>query len=40
MIEYSLVDKVAVLTVDDGKANAVGHKYIDGYYLMIDPQTH
>ncbi len=36
MIEYTLVDKIAVLTFDDGKANAVGHNYVDEMLSSLD----
>ena len=29
MLTFGVEDKVAVLRLDDGKANAVGHQFID-----------
>ena len=29
MLNYRLQDKVAVIGLDDGKANAVGHDFVD-----------
>ena len=29
MLNYRLQDKVAVIGLDDGKANAVGHNFVD-----------
>ena len=36
MVDYKLVGKVAVLKMDDGKANAVGHDLIDGLNTALD----
>lgn len=36
MIEYSQQQDVAVLTIDDGKANAVGHAFIDAMNRALD----
>ena len=36
MLNYELVDKVAVITMDDGKANAVSHGFIDGLTDGLD----
>jgi enoyl-CoA hydratase len=35
-VRYELVDKVAVVTLDDGKANALSHEVIDGLNLCLD----
>jgi enoyl-CoA hydratase len=36
MLGYELIDDVAILTMDDGKANAVGHAYIDALTEGLD----
>ena len=36
MLNYSLQDKVAVIGLDDGKANAVGHAFVDAMTEGLD----
>ena len=36
MLEYQMQGDVAVLTMDDGKANAVSHAYIDALSEGLD----
>lgn len=36
MIDYSVSDDVAVLAIDDGKANAVGHAFVDALNAGLD----
>ena len=36
MLNYELVDDVAVITMDDGKANAVSHGFIDDLTEGLD----
>lgn len=36
LIDYRLVDGVAVITHDDGKANVYGHDAIDGIHAALD----
>lgn len=35
-MEYKLVEKVAILHIDDGKANAVGHSFVDDITAGLD----
>lgn len=35
-MEYRLEDGIAIITIDDGKANAVGHDFIDGVMANLD----
>ena len=39
MIDYDLQDDIAVITLDDGKANAVGYDLIDGVNQGLDRAT-
>ena len=36
MLTFGVEDKVAVLRLDDGKANAVGHQFIDSMNEGLD----
>ncbi len=36
MLSYTLDDKIAVLQIDDGKANAVGHSFINDLLQALD----
>ncbi len=36
MLEFTVTDQVAVLSLDDGKANAVGHAFIDAVNEGLD----
>ena len=36
MLKFSLQDKVAVIGLDDGKANAVGHAFVDAMTEGLD----
>ena len=36
MLNFSLQDKVAVIGLDDGKANAVGHAFVDAMTEGLD----
>ena len=36
MLTFGIEDKVAVLRLDDGKANAVGHQFIDSMNEGLD----
>lgn len=36
MLNYAMQDRVAILTLDDGKANAVGHAFIDAVHEGLD----
>lgn len=35
-MEYALADGIATITFDDGKANAVGHSFLDGINAALD----
>lgn len=36
MMNYELTDNVAVITIDDGKANAVGNNFLDEINALLD----
>jgi enoyl-CoA hydratase len=36
VFKYSLTDSVAVITMDDGKANAVGHDFVDAMLTNLE----
>jgi enoyl-CoA hydratase len=36
MMNYELRDRVAIVSIDDGKANAVGHEYLDSVNSALD----
>ena len=36
MIEYTCTDDVALLAIDDGKANAVGNAFVDAFEACLD----
>jgi len=36
MLNYELRDRIALLSIDDGKANVVGHDYIDSVNSALD----
>ena len=35
-MDYRTEDNIAIITIDDGKANAVGHDFIDGVMAHLD----
>ena len=40
MTDFTLDGEIAVLTLDDGKVNAVGHTLIDNVnYFTVEPYT-
>ena len=36
MMEYQLKDKIALISIDDGKANAMNHNFIDTLSELLD----